>query len=108
MRRRKTIWFVRKNLECIRVLIRQVKTEIAVHDAILVPAAVPAVPQPLIDQLIGGMCLVTAVDPMTYQELFLVAKREGSSTQRFLCACRFAPLVGRYGCQKDAGKAGRE
>jgi protein-L-isoaspartate(D-aspartate) O-methyltransferase len=79
----------------------------APYDAILVPAAAPAVPQPLIDQLAEGGRLVIPVGPATYQELLLIVKGGGRTTERSLYACRFVPLLGRYGWGRDALETNR-
>lgn len=77
----------------------------APYDAILVAAAAPAVPPPLVDQLQEGGRLVIPVGPASSQELLLVEKRAGRVAERSLCACRFVPLRGRYGWRPDAWDA---
>ena len=79
----------------------------APYDAILVTAAAPAVPQPLIDQLSEGGRLVIPVGPAERQELLRIVKREGRITEQSLYACRFVPLVGRYGWPPDIGEINR-
>jgi protein-L-isoaspartate(D-aspartate) O-methyltransferase len=79
----------------------------APYDAILVTAAAPAVPQPLIDQLSEGGRLVIPVGPAERQELLRVVKREGRITEQSLYACRFVPLLGRYGWPPDIGEINR-
>lgn len=74
----------------------------APYDAILVPAAAPAVPQPLIDQLADGGRLVIPVGPAAHQELLRIVKRNGRTAQQSLCACRFVPLLGRFGWGHDS------
>ena len=71
--------------------------EEAPFDGILVSAAAPAVPQPLVDQLAEGGRLVIPVGPSGYQQLLRIVKANGRTTQQELFACRFVPLVGRYG-----------
>jgi protein-L-isoaspartate(D-aspartate) O-methyltransferase len=66
-------------------------------DAILVSAAAPAVPQPLVDQLAEGGRLVIPVGKADRQQLLRVVKSEGRIFERELFACRYVPLVGRYG-----------
>jgi protein-L-isoaspartate(D-aspartate) O-methyltransferase len=73
----------------------------APYDAILVTAAAPAVPQPLIDQLSEGGRLVIPVGTAQRQELLRIVKRAGRITQQSLYACRFVPLLGRYGWPPD-------
>jgi protein-L-isoaspartate(D-aspartate) O-methyltransferase len=69
----------------------------APYDAILVTAAAPAAPPPLLDQLAEGGRLVIPVGTVDQQELFRIVKRSGSIEQKSLYACRFVPLLGRYG-----------
>jgi protein-L-isoaspartate(D-aspartate) O-methyltransferase len=75
--------------------------ETAPYDAILVTAAAPAVPQPLVDQLCEGGRLVIPVGTAERQELLRIVKREGRTTEKSLYACRFVPLLGRYGWRPD-------
>jgi protein-L-isoaspartate(D-aspartate) O-methyltransferase len=80
----------------------------APYDAILVAAAAPAVPPPLIEQLAERGRLVIPVGPPDQQELLRIVKRDGHTTQESLYACRFVPLRGRYGWPNDAqDSAGR-
>ena len=69
----------------------------APYDAILVTAAAPYVPPPLLEQLADGGRLVIPVGPAKQQELLRVIKREGRITRESLFACRFVPLLGRFG-----------
>jgi protein-L-isoaspartate(D-aspartate) O-methyltransferase len=69
----------------------------APFDAILVSAAAPAVPQPLVDQLAEGGRLVIPVGTMEHQQLLRIVKSNGRTTEQELFACRFVPLVGQHG-----------
>jgi len=71
--------------------------ECAPFDAILVTAAAPSPPAPLVEQLAEGGRLVIPVGPSDYQELLLIHKFSGQTLQRVLEECRFVPLVGRHG-----------
>jgi protein-L-isoaspartate(D-aspartate) O-methyltransferase len=71
--------------------------EAAPFDAILVAAAAPAVPQPLIDQLTEGGRLVIPVGTTEHQQLLRIVRSAGRTTEQELFACRFVPLVGRHG-----------
>ncbi len=71
--------------------------ECAPFDAILVTAAAPAPPAPLLEQLAEGGRLVIPVGPSDYQELLLIHKSAGETHKRVLEECRFVPLVGRHG-----------
>ena len=69
----------------------------APYDAILVTAAAPAVPPPLIKQLAEGGRLVIPVGSADHQDLFRIVKKSETTSQQSLFACRFVPLLGRYG-----------
>jgi protein-L-isoaspartate(D-aspartate) O-methyltransferase len=69
----------------------------APFDAILVSAAAPAVPPPLLEQLAEGGRLVIPVGTPDHQRLLRLVKSGGRVTQQELFECRFVPLVGRYG-----------
>jgi protein-L-isoaspartate(D-aspartate) O-methyltransferase len=75
------------------------------YDAILVSAAAPAVPPPLIEQLAEGGRLVMPIGTPEQQELVRLVKRQGRTTQETLFACRFVPLIGRYGWQRNTQDA---
>jgi len=67
----------------------------APFDAIIVTAAAPAVPQPLIDQLkVGGRLVIPVGDPARVQTLFVISKdARGALTQRKVLDVRFVPLT---------------
>ena len=69
----------------------------APYDAILVTAAAPAVPPPVLDQLAEGARLVIPVGTVDQQELLRIVKRGGTIAQKSLYPCRFVPLLGRHG-----------
>jgi protein-L-isoaspartate(D-aspartate) O-methyltransferase len=69
----------------------------APFDAILVSAAAPSVPPPLVDQLAEGGRLVIPVGNSDHQQLLKIVKSQGRIIERELFACRFVPLVGQYG-----------
>ena len=71
----------------------------APYHAILVTAAAPAIPPPLIEQLAEGGRLVIPVGRSEQQELVRVTRSAGQNSLEPLYACRFVPLVGRYGWQ---------
>jgi protein-L-isoaspartate(D-aspartate) O-methyltransferase len=74
--------------------------EFAPFDAILVAAAAPTVPKPLLAQLSEGGRIVIPVGDAENQELHLIEKRAESFPTRMLEGCRFVPLVGFHGWQK--------
>jgi len=72
--------------------------ERAPYDRILVTAAAPSVPQPLIEQLKAGGILVIPVGGIyLHQMLVRVRKRDGRIVEENLGGVAFVPLVGRYG-----------
>ena len=73
-------------------------TEIAPYDRILVTAAAPDVPKPLIEQLKNGGVLVIPVGGVyLYQTLLRIRKRDGQITEENLGGVAFVPLTGRFG-----------
>jgi protein-L-isoaspartate(D-aspartate) O-methyltransferase len=74
----------------------------APFDAILVTAAAPAVPPPLVDQLAEGGRLVIPVGTAEQQDLIRIVKKEGRITQASLYACRFVPLRGFFGWRENS------
>jgi len=71
----------------------------APFDAILVSAAAPSVPQPLIDQLADGGRLIIPVGQTDHQQMLRIVREGNRTTEQKLFACRFVPLVGRFGWQ---------
>lgn len=72
--------------------------EEAPYDRILVTAAAPDVPKPLVEQLKTGGVLVIPVGGMyLYQTLVRVRKRDGQILEENLGGVAFVPLTGRYG-----------
>jgi protein-L-isoaspartate(D-aspartate) O-methyltransferase len=70
--------------------------ERAPFDAIVVTAAAPRVPEPLVQQLRTGGRMVIPVDvPSGGQELLLLVKQaDGSVTRRVILPVRFVPMTG--------------
>ena len=72
--------------------------EHAPYDAIIVAAAFPEVPAPLVEQLVDGGRLVQPIGRGGREEVVLFAKREGAPVGlRVLTGARFVRLVGAYG-----------
>jgi protein-L-isoaspartate(D-aspartate) O-methyltransferase len=78
----------------------------APYDAILVSASAPAVPPPLVEQLAEGGRLVVPVGSTEQQDLIRIIKRGGLMAHEKLSACRFVPLLGRYGWPAGANDSG--
>jgi len=69
----------------------------APYDAIIVTAATPSVPRPLIEQLADGGRLVAPVGGRDIQELIRLRKKDGSITEEQHGGVRFVPLIGECG-----------
>ena len=79
----------------------------APYDAILVTAAAPAVPPPLVDQLAEGGRLVIPVGSSEQQDLIRIVKRDGRVSKQSLYACRFVPLRGFFGWRENSQESTR-
>jgi protein-L-isoaspartate(D-aspartate) O-methyltransferase len=66
-------------------------------DAIVVAAASPDIPRPLIDQLKDGGRLVIPVGGRSSQELVQAVKEGDEVVRRNLGSCRFVKLIGEFG-----------
>jgi protein-L-isoaspartate(D-aspartate) O-methyltransferase len=71
--------------------------EEALFDAIIVTAAAPEVPEPLIEQLKIGGRLVMPVGGDWHQEMVRLTKTEEGVERENFGGYRFVPLVGEYG-----------
>jgi protein-L-isoaspartate(D-aspartate) O-methyltransferase len=76
--------------------------ELAPFDAILVAAAAPAIPKPLLAQLAEGGRMILPLGDTQHQELQLIEKRGDAFPVRMLEGCRFVPLVGYHGWQESS------
>lgn len=74
--------------------------EHAPFDSIVVSAAAPTIPQPLVDQLREGGSMIIPVGPAPAQELQFVRKQQGAAVSKGLGACRFVPLIGERAYQR--------
>ncbi len=72
--------------------------EAAPFDAIIVTAAPPQIPQPLIDQLKEGGRMIIPVG-IGYQKLILITRENGKVKKESLLPVRFVPMTGKI--QKD-------
>jgi len=66
----------------------------APYAAILVTAAAPQVPEPLLKQLAIGGRMVIPIGSKGLQQLYRVTRRKDSSKYENLGGCRFVPLIG--------------
>ena len=66
-------------------------------DRIIITAAVPKIPAPLIDQLKDGGIVIAPVGDEFSQQLIAYDKKGDILTGRILCQCRFVKLIGDYG-----------
>lgn len=71
-------------------------SQAAPFDAILVTAACPQVPDPLIEQLDENGRLVVPVGSLHTQDLILLKRVSGRTIRQTICSCRFVPLLGEY------------
>ena len=71
--------------------------EFAPYDAILVSAAAPSLPEPLLNQLRDGGRIIAPVGLEEHQQLLLATKHRGTLSCERRDSCRFVPLLGRYG-----------
>jgi protein-L-isoaspartate(D-aspartate) O-methyltransferase len=71
--------------------------EFGLYDAILVAAAAPTVPEPLLEQLNEGGRLIAPVGTEERQELVLITRGGSEFMRERREGCRFVPLLGRYG-----------
>ncbi len=67
--------------------------EVAPFDAIIVTAAAPKIPQPLLDQLKKGGRMVIPVGE-TSQDLYLITKTDSGVVKEAVIPVRFVPMTG--------------
>lgn len=73
----------------------------APYQAILVSAAAPRIPQPLVDQLAMGARMVIPVGNRDEQELLRIIKTTTGLAMETICNCRYVPLLGHYGWSNE-------
>lgn len=69
----------------------------APYDAILVAAAGPEVPRPLMEQLVDGGSLIMPLSGPAGQELVRLTRRGSEIVRERIGDARFVPLIGRHG-----------
>jgi protein-L-isoaspartate(D-aspartate) O-methyltransferase len=76
--------------------------EFAPYDAILVAAAAPSVPAPLLTQLADGGRMVVPVGGVENQDLQLIERTQDAVRITVLEPCRFVPLLGAHGWKESS------
>ncbi len=76
------------------------RPENAPYDGIVVTAASPDVPPPLLEQLAEGGRLVIPVGSRFSQNLAVLEKKGGEIVRRDVCGCVFVPLIGDHGWKR--------
>ncbi|MHC4463481.1 MAG: protein-L-isoaspartate(D-aspartate) O-methyltransferase [Planctomycetota bacterium] len=69
-------------------------------DRIMITAAVPKMPKPLVEQLAEGGFILAPVGLSGVQELVVCEKKAGRIPERLICDCRFVKLLGEYGFEE--------
>lgn len=72
-------------------------SEFAPYEGIIVTAAAPQVPEPLLQQLSDGGRLVIPVGDLEMQRLKVVTKIDGNFESREVHGFKFVPLIGKKG-----------
>ncbi|HAV22363.1 MAG: protein-L-isoaspartate O-methyltransferase [Ignavibacteria bacterium RIFCSPLOWO2_12_FULL_56_21] len=75
-------------------------TEFSPYDGIIVTAAAPQVPDPLISQLADGGRLVIPVGDTETQDLRVITKTGETLEQRDVHGFKFVPLIGKMGWER--------
>ncbi len=75
--------------------------EFAPFDRIIVTAASPNIPLPLIEQLKENGKLILPLGESYSQILTLIEKKKDVLNSTNICGCVFVPLVGRYGWKNE-------
>ncbi len=72
-------------------------------DRIIITAAVPKIPEPLVEQLADGGLMVGPVGLSGVQELVVCEKKAERIVEREICDVRFVKLLGKYGFEESEG-----
>ncbi|MBU0731141.1 MAG: protein-L-isoaspartate(D-aspartate) O-methyltransferase [Proteobacteria bacterium] len=73
--------------------------ENAPYDAIMVTAAGPSIPEPLVEQLADPGKMIIPVGDRTSQQLVVITKKDGNITTDTIENVRFVSLIGNHGWQ---------
>ncbi len=71
-------------------------------DRIIITAAAPKIPDPLMEQLATGGILVIPVGSRYSQQLLRIRKSAEGMIQEYHTPCVFVPLIGEHGWRKEA------
>ncbi|MBI3000405.1 MAG: protein-L-isoaspartate(D-aspartate) O-methyltransferase [Deltaproteobacteria bacterium] len=72
----------------------------APYDAVVISAAAPAIPRPLLEQVKPGGCLVLPMGEIEIQTLVRIRKASEGLKEDYLGDCYFVKLIGSYGWQE--------
>ncbi|MBN2154989.1 MAG: protein-L-isoaspartate(D-aspartate) O-methyltransferase [Candidatus Lokiarchaeota archaeon] len=76
--------------------------DVAPFDKILVTAAGPRIPDPLIEQLIDGGILCIPIGRQRWsQKLLILTKSEGKISEKVVSSVVFVPLIGKHGFEPN-------
>jgi protein-L-isoaspartate(D-aspartate) O-methyltransferase len=70
-------------------------------DRIMITAAVPEIPEPVLEQLAEGGLIIAPIGPPGVQELIVAEKKGEHMIKRFVCDVRFVKLLGEHGFEED-------
>jgi len=73
-----------------------------IFDRVMITAAVPEMPKPLVEQLTEGGLIVGPLGHGAVQRLVVCEKRKERIAERLICDCRFVKLFGKYGFKEEA------
>jgi len=76
--------------------------EEAPFDRIIITAASPKVPEPLLEQIAMNGIIVIPVGSRFSQELLKITKTGRGLVQEYHTPCVFVPLIGKFGWEKDS------
>jgi protein-L-isoaspartate(D-aspartate) O-methyltransferase len=69
-------------------------------DRIMITAAVPNMPEPVVEQLAEGGLIIAPIGPPGVQQLIVAEKKTEHITKRFVCDVRFVKLLGEHGFEE--------
>lgn len=71
--------------------------EAAPYDVVIVTAAMPGIPRPLLEQLAPNGRLIAPVGEDELQTLVRIARENGHWQERYFGECRFVKMTGKFG-----------